>query len=86
MALKEGFDFEEKFASTIEMDKIKVILALEIKINHYIFLMISSIESTWEIIHIKNVTKNSGHRGFLNQAGKQTTLMKPLEANCGSNK
>lgn len=48
--------------------------------------MISSIESTWEIIHIKNVTKNSGHRGFLNQAGKQTTLMKPLEANCGSNK
>ena len=48
--------------------------------------MISSIESTWEIIHIKNVTKNNGHRGFFNQAGKQTTLMKPLEANCGSNK
>ena len=48
--------------------------------------MISSIESTWEIIHIKNVTKNSGHRGLFNQAGKQATLMKPLEVNCGSNK
>lgn len=37
MALKEGLDFEEKFASTIEMDKIKVVLALEIKIKSLYF-------------------------------------------------